>query len=278
MAIKEPIPSPINQPARQHAIVSYHGRYGIIGEYQTVSDMPERRKQTGDPGCSYGSSASEPLAVTGEENIMCYEATNGNPGESIVVHEMAHTIMNGYALVDPILHAKVVAAYAAAMAAGKYKGLYAGTNADEYWAEGVQAYLNAHATWNPKDINDRTALVEYDPTLYSIIDGVFADVHLPPLCPAPVFSSTTWYRLSNEAFGGKSLDVDRMKPSGNFSGQYWHLHPLDSGRFRLTNMYNGETMALDTANDGVYEVKMAPVGRSQVSVGRSTFTITACTD
>jgi hypothetical protein len=247
-------------PSVRDELVALHVRYGIIGEHQLASDMPEFRGQAWATGRGYGATATLPLAVNGEENVMCYEATNGNWDENIVVHEMGHTIMTALQIVDPDLRARVVAAYAAAMQAGKYRGFYAATNVEEYWAEGVQDYVGGHAWHDANDITTRAELAQYDPALYATLDEVFADVRMPALCPTPVFDATATYRIASLAYPGKSLDVTDMNPSGNYSGQHWHLHALAGRAFRLTNDYTGASRALDTANDGVYELMMAPAG------------------
>lgn len=73
--------------------------------------------------------------------------------------------------------------------------------------------------------------------------------------PAPLESTTVdtthWYRLTNQFLGeGRSLDSDESEPylaeSGDYSGQYWKLTPLDDDYYRLTNEFLGEDKSLDS--------------------------------
>jgi len=76
--------------------------------------------------------------------------------------------------------ADVDAAYRAAMAAGLFKNTYAATNADEYWAEGVQDWFDANQTSTPangihNEIGTRDQLKRYDPALAGLLGKVYAD-------------------------------------------------------------------------------------------------------
>lgn len=251
-------------PRVRDAIVAQHTRFGVIGVHQRTTDMPEYEGLPPSANIrarGFGATPGSPLASTAEENILCYEQDRWH-GESILVHEFAHTIKNmGLDLVVPGFRDRVAAAFAAAIAAGKYRGLYASTNPDEYWAEGVQDYFGVHQQRDPHDINTRAQLATYDPALYAIIDGVFHDVRLPAVCPAPAFARAGWYRIESVALGrAAALDDDALDPAARVSGQYWRLEPLGGGAFRLTNWYLGPGQALDVANDGVYEPRMAATG------------------
>jgi hypothetical protein len=96
--------------------------------------------------------------------------------------------------------------------------------------------------------------------------------------PAPQLSSASqWYRIQSVALGSAySIDNGVIAASGNYSGQYWKLTPLSSGRFRLTNWYEGDAKALDTTNssDGPNQTKMAASG----NVSGQHWTLTPITD
>ena len=174
-------------PAVRDELVKQHTRFGIVGVTELTTDMPEYRSwpaSANERGRGYGATPGQPLVTSGEENALCFEDDRWR-GESIVVHEFAHTIKNmGLDLVVPGFRARVQAAYEAAMRAGEFRGLYAATNAEEYWAEGVQDYFEVHQRRDPHDINTRADLAAYDPALYAIIDGVFGGVRMPAVCPA----------------------------------------------------------------------------------------------
>ncbi len=236
----------------------------VLGSSENTTDLPEERGQPDwlnararglfNPG-------PRPNAFAAEENILCYER-DGARGENILVHEFGHALeIAGFEVVDPTFQQRVKDAFDAAIAAGKYQGLYASTNPEEYWAEGVQDYLGVHQMYDPNDINTRAQLAAYDPTLYAILDDKLHSVHLPSACPRPAFSSNAWFRLENVALGGQtSLDDGALRPTGNYSGQYWQIASNGDGTFRLTDRYRGSSQSLDVANDGVFEPEMAATG------------------
>jgi hypothetical protein len=116
-----------------------------------------------------------------EENLLGYPGTRYY-GENILVHEFGHAIMGGgIRTADPALFASIETAYADAMAKGKYKGHYAATNANEYWAEGVQWWFWSNYEWFDGTTRLQTPddLQAYDPALYELLGKVFADHHVP---------------------------------------------------------------------------------------------------
>jgi hypothetical protein len=251
-------------PDVRASLVAQHMYVPILGTSEQTTDLPEERGQPAELNTrarGLFNPAPTPNSFAAEENILCYER-DGWRGENILIHEFGHGLkIAGFQSVDPTFEGRVKDAYDAAIAAGKYSGLYAGTNPEEYWAEGVQDYFNVHQTWNPNDINTKSQLAAYDSALYAILDQSLHAVHLPPVCPTPSFSSTQWYRVENIARGtGNSLDTDALHPSANVSGELWHVSSNGDGTFRLTNEYQGAGMSLDVANDGVYEPQMAATG------------------
>ncbi len=120
-------------------------------------------------------------AICAEENVMCDRASDRWRGESICVHEYAHTMHSGaWSVTIPDFNTRLEAAYRAALAAGKYANTYAGEKLSEYLAEGVQDWYNTNlesATPNGihNHVNKRTELEQYDPALYAILKEVLAD-------------------------------------------------------------------------------------------------------
>ena len=77
----------------------------------------------------------------GEENLLMDEDRH-YPSESILVHEFAHTVMAVGMNEDQ--RQAVISAYFNARSSQLYKpGVYMMANADEYWAEGAQAWFEA---------------------------------------------------------------------------------------------------------------------------------------
>lgn len=115
-----------------------------------------------------------------EENLLGYPGTRYY-GENILVHEFSHNIMGALRNADSALFAEIAPAYEAAKAKGLYKGQYAINTVAEYWAEGSQWWF-----WSNYEFYDGNTRVQspedlkaYDPTLYSILERVYATHHIP---------------------------------------------------------------------------------------------------
>ena len=109
----------------------------------------------------------------GEENVLNYP---GDPydGYNVLIHEFSHSVhLDGLNTVDPGFDDRLRKAFDAAIAKGLWKGTYASSNKQEYWAEGVQAWF--HAQFEFIDIDTRAELKDYDPELAKLIAEVFGD-------------------------------------------------------------------------------------------------------
>jgi hypothetical protein len=189
------------RPDLRAALIARRWRTGVIAEVEMTMDIPEysRMKRPGAPrdepvtqaDRDYHANRSRGLGgnpTTGaEENLLGYPGTRYY-GEHIFVHEFAHAIMGGGIRdVDPKMHAEIGEAYKAAMAAGKYVGLngrrhYATTNANEYWAEGVQWWFFSNFgecfAGNVR-VDTPEEFAAYDPTLNGLISRVFDSHRIP---------------------------------------------------------------------------------------------------
>lgn len=116
-----------------------------------------------------------------EENVLGYPGTRYF-GENILVHEFAHGIMDiGIRHADQDLFKRIRSAYQDAMKKGLWKGHYASTTPNEYWAEGTQTWFWSNYEFKDGDKKVMTPddLKEYDPTLYGLLAEVYADHHIP---------------------------------------------------------------------------------------------------
>ncbi len=115
-----------------------------------------------------------------EENLLGYPGTRYY-GENILVHEFAHAMHAGIADADPGLFAEIARAYAEAVRAGLWKGSYGATNAEEYWAEGVQFWFHSNFEYRDGDRRVLTPddLLRYDPRLYELVGRVYLDHRIP---------------------------------------------------------------------------------------------------
>ena len=116
-----------------------------------------------------------------EENLLGYPGTRYF-GENILVHEFAHGIMDvGIRKADPALRKEIRAAYDAAMAQGLWKGHYAATTVNEYWAEGTQTWFWSNYVFQDgaKRVMTPDDLRQYDPRLFELLGRVYPDHRIP---------------------------------------------------------------------------------------------------
>lgn len=171
-------------------------RVGIIGVDEVTTDLPEYADlDTLFPETDWdtrtrgvGATLFIPVSSVGEENLLCLD-TDAYVGESIMVHEFAHSVrLLGIATADPGLDRAIEAAFVAAVDAGRWTDTYAATNSDEYWAEAVQSYFDTNRSATPadgihNDVDTNEELAVYDPGIYDLIDEVFAGSTWRYACP-----------------------------------------------------------------------------------------------
>lgn len=168
-------------------------RVGVIGRAQRTTQMPEWSDlNTAFPDTDWderarglGATVDRPLVGAGEENLLCLPEDR-YLGESIFVHELSHTVLEfGAQAVDPAFRGRVETAYADAMAAGRWKGTYAATNADEYWAEAAQSFFDTNLADDVQhnSVDTRVELRRYDPAVYRLLVDVFGTGTWRPRCP-----------------------------------------------------------------------------------------------
>lgn len=106
-------------------------------------------------------------------------------GETIFVHEFSHDILEAIRASDAALYRAVEAAYAAALASGRWKGEYASTNIDEYWAEGTQFWFESNrlAVFDGVRILNADDLVRYDRALAGVLRRAYGERHRLPSDP-----------------------------------------------------------------------------------------------
>ena len=189
------------RPDLRAAMIKRKWRTGVIAEVEMTMDIPEysRMKRPDAPrdepvnqlDRDYHANRSRGLGgnpTTGaEENLLGYPGTRYY-GEHIFVHEFSHAIMGGGIRdVDPKMHAEIGEAYKEAMADGKYvhpngNKHYATTNANEYWAEGVQWWFFSNfgeCFAGGIRVDTPEEFAAYDPKLNELISRVFDTHHIP---------------------------------------------------------------------------------------------------
>lgn len=172
------------------ALVKAKVRCCVMAHDEVTTDVPEH--MTLEPGKWWdkrarglGASKERPCISCAEENLLGYP---GDPyrNESILVHEFAHAIdLMALRTLDKQFESKLDAAFRAAMKQGLWKGLYAASNKEEYWAEGVQSWFDTN---RPPDVehnhvDTRAELEAYDPRLAKLIAEAFGGIawrYVPP--------------------------------------------------------------------------------------------------
>ncbi len=175
-------------------------RLGIIGVDARAVDLPEYRDLPSsypdtdwDAARAYGATPRRPLAAAPEENLVC-AIEDTYPGQSVLTHELGHSVLDMAVITnDAGFGNRVAKAYKSATSMDVYRNTYAMTNADEYWAEGVQDFFDASRPgYGPggggdgydSPIYSRATLELYDPVLYELIAEVFTEVDFSPVCPS----------------------------------------------------------------------------------------------
>lgn len=172
------------------SLTSRNTRIGIMARYEGTTDIPEHAFLANDTTINWdlrarglGGTLHMPFSTCAEENILAYQIDKYH-AEDIMIHEFAHTIHNvGISPVYPDFNDELQASLDKALAEGKWKNVYAATNIEEYWAEGVQTWFNVNAEVNNdggdgkhNKVNTREELKRYDPGLYSILARFFPKV------------------------------------------------------------------------------------------------------
>ena len=172
------------------SMTSRNTRVGIMARYEGTTDIPEHADLINDTTLNWnlrarglGGTLEFPLSTCAEENILAYQIDKYH-AEDIMIHEFAHTIHNvGILPVHPEFNDELQAALDDALAKGRWKNVYASTNIEEYWAEGVQDWFNVNAEVNKDEgdgkhnkVNTREELKRYDPGLYAILKRFFPEV------------------------------------------------------------------------------------------------------
>jgi len=148
----------------------------VLAAGQGVLDLPEfscLRDELGsdffDHVCGVADRADYPVATVSELDV------TGDPrgpcqGTNILFHELGHLVQGWTLEHADYLDTRLL--YQDALNAGKYAGEYASTNANEYFAEGTQAYFTERGRGESRH---RQWLERYDPELFKLLQSVYGD-------------------------------------------------------------------------------------------------------
>lgn len=164
----------------QMELIKRKVRFIIMAKSEKTADFPEYAN-SGVPDSRARGLGGVTDGICAEESIMCDTATDRWRGESICVHEYAHTMHLGvWSKIDTTFDKRLNEAFQAAKAAGTYTDTYAASSAVEYIAEGVQNWYNTNIGLTRPNgvhnhINTREELRMEDPKLYALLSEVLKD-------------------------------------------------------------------------------------------------------
>lgn len=169
------------RPDVRAAMVKNHLRCVVMAASERTTDLPEQRdmkpKEFWDVRArGLGASKHTPVVSCGEENLL---GSTGDPykGENILIHEFAHA-MHGLGLVDvdPTFDRRLRSAYDGAIGRGLWKGTYAASSPEEYWAEAVQSWFDCNLDppdFQHNEVDTREDLRAYDPAVSALVEEVY---------------------------------------------------------------------------------------------------------
>lgn len=171
------------------AMARVNTRVVVMGKNEVTVQVPEHANLARDRKLNWnlrarglGGTLHEPVTSCAEENIMAHPWDKYH-AEDILIHEFSHSIeLIGILQVDPTIDTQLRELLKQARAEGKWENTYAGSNPEEYWAEGVQNWFNVNAETPYADskhnqVNTREELKAYDPRLYKLISKYFPETN-----------------------------------------------------------------------------------------------------
>ncbi len=184
-----------HRPDLLPSIIGAGASIAVIANLERLTEIPEYSNlYVQFPGVDWdvraggglGATTFIPVTSARENNLLC-DADDPYQNNDVLVHEFGHSILNlGIRLMPDgeEFVARLQTAYEQSTGSGLWRFTYAGTNIEEYWAEGVQSWFNLNGPPNSdqNDINTRSELLEYDPGLSSLLREVFGDTQISSSC------------------------------------------------------------------------------------------------
>jgi cyclophilin family peptidyl-prolyl cis-trans isomerase len=155
-----------------------HARLVVMAHNEYTTDLPEQANRTPKVFQDRRSRGlGGRVSSCAEENLLCLQ-NDPYSAENILVHEFGHAIAGvGMRAIDPTFDDRLRKAYKKAVAAGLWKGTYAGSNPAEYWAESVQDWFDNNRrndAWH-NSVSTRAELKQYDPEVAALCKEAFGE-------------------------------------------------------------------------------------------------------
>lgn len=161
-------------------LVNAGAQMHVIGKDQAVTDLPMYRHMKGKPfegtqtmderGRGYGGLRSS----CAEENLLKLPSDRYRDHRDICIHEFAHTIMS-YGL-DQSIRDRVEAQRKRSTADGKWKTMYAASNAQEFFAELTMWYFDGRGDFgrlDPRPQAGREWFKKHDLEAFELLDEIY---------------------------------------------------------------------------------------------------------
>ncbi len=170
-----------HQPMVISNLAAARAELHIIGRDQVTTDLPEWRKDKGKHLAEYNGLTRDErtrgmgglMVSCGEENLLKLPKDRYR-GRDICLHEFSHCVRN-YGVSQDIRD-KFNAQYRRSLDKGLWKGSYAATNPDEFFAELTMWYFGTHGDMGmsgPKPSVGADGLKKYDPEAFSLLDDFY---------------------------------------------------------------------------------------------------------
>ena len=171
-----------NQPTVISNLADAGAALHVIGRNQVTTDLPEWRHDKGIARPEYKGQTRDQrtrgmggrLTSCGEENLLKLEKDRYR-GRDICVHEFSHNIRNRGIPRD--VRERFNEQYKNSLAKGLWQKSYAGSNADEFFAELSMWYFGTHGDLHmtgQKPENGPEGLKKYDPQAFALLDEFYS--------------------------------------------------------------------------------------------------------
>lgn len=179
--------------------------------------------------------AAYPIVVVPESDLVCddyasyayYEGFDLSQG-TVIAHELAHAIhWTALRSLDSTFSSRLVKAYNhSVLEKGLWKDTYAATNAEEYWAEGLEGWFTKKGDWkiDTRNYNDLShpandpllfqespveydiPIRKYDPQLFQLLQETFPNPQWDSLCSRDFSSSDLKHLTTSNPIHVQKLD------------------------------------------------------------------------
>jgi hypothetical protein len=179
------------RPDIRARLIAETAHLSVMAPTDETLDMPEYKELIGTPtdtpdvgwnerSRGLGGSLATPVAICGEENLLCMPCDRLRGG-SILVHEFAHLIEQVGLAHDKAFRRGLEDAFANATAKKLFQAKYPSRDKHEYWAVGAGSWFETNSIGERRS---RAELRAADPLLASLLVQVFPDDDWKPTCGA----------------------------------------------------------------------------------------------